>query len=299
MIYIDTSKLAPTKGWLDKSQNLLDELISHRNDKTKRDEIIDRASSQHHWKSLKEELKKLSYGKCWYSEAREIYSYYHIDHFRPKKRAIDDTSGVKVERDGYWWFTFDYKNFRISGGVGNTLKVDNFAVKTNCATCPEDDSDDEIIYFLDPTKKNDPKKLIINEDGEMKPSNTVAANWDHIRAKYTIEKLDLNFPDLKGERHVKWKKCNSLIQEIDILDMDYQSAPSAKKEERLENKLEEVRKLIAPCEELSATVRACLRASRRDWAIALLEESIDVESTCTDYVIPEEKNDSEIGTDLD
>jgi hypothetical protein len=163
MIYIDINKLSPSQEWLDKSQVLLDELIVHRNDKAKRDEIIDRASSQKHWKALKEELKKLSYGKCWYSEAREIYSYYHVDHFRPKKRAIDDTSGVKIPRDGYWWFTFDYKNYRISGGVGNTLKVDHFAVRSNCATCPEDDCEDEIIYFLDPTKKNDPKKLIVNE----------------------------------------------------------------------------------------------------------------------------------------
>jgi hypothetical protein len=109
------------------------------------------------------------------------------------------------------------------------------------------------------------------------------SNWDHIRAKYTIEKLDLNFPDLKSARHLKWKKCNSLIQEVDILDAEFQASPSARREERLENKLEEIRKLIAPCEELSATVRACLRASRRDWALALLEESIEVDSICADF----------------
>lgn len=289
MIYIDINRFSPSQEWLDKSQELLNDLIANRGNKAERDKIIDRASSQKHWKALKEELKKLSYGKCWYSEAREIYSYYHVDHFRPKQRAIDDTSGVKVERDGYWWFTFDYKNYRISGGVGNTMKVDHFAVRANCATCPEDDCEDEVIYFLDPTKKNDPRKLIVNENGEMKPANTVDTNWDHIRAKYTIEKLDLNFPDLKNARHLKWKKCNTLIQEVDILDAELQSAPSARKEERLENKLEEIRKLIAPCEELSATVRACLRASRRDWALALLEESIEVDNICVDFTIPEEK----------
>ncbi|GEM_PF-289564 len=289
MIYIDINKFSPSQEWLDKSQELLNELILYRNDKAKRDEIIDRDSSQKHWKALKEELKKLSYGKCWYSEAREIYSYYHVDHFRPKKKAIDDTSGVKVERDGYWWFTFDYKNYRVSGGVGNTSKVDHFAVKANCATCPEDNCDDEVIYFLDPTKKNDPKKLIVNENGEMTPANTVDTNWDHIRAKYTIKKLDLNFSDLKSARHIKWKKCNTLIQEVDILDADYQASPSAKREERLENKIDEIRKLIAPCEELSATAKACLRASRRDWALALLEESIVVDITCADFIVPLEK----------
>src|SRR5690606_38211924 len=132
----------------------------------------------------------------------------------------------------------------------NTLKVDHFAVKSNCATCPENDYEDEVIYFLDPTKKNDPKKLHVNENGEMKPANTIDTNWDHLRAKYTIQKLDLNFPDLKTARHIKWKKCNTLIRVVDILDSEFQSSPSARKEERLENKLEEIRKMIAPCEEL-------------------------------------------------
>ena len=292
MIYIDIKKLAPSKEWLDKSKELLDELIIYRDNKAKRDEIIDRSSSQNHWKNLKEELKKLSYGKCWYSEAREIYSYYHVDHFRPKKRATDDTKGTTVSRDGYWWFAFDYKNYRLSGGVGNTLKVDHFAVKTNCATCPEDDCEDELIYFLDPTKKNDPKKLIVNEEGEMKPSNPAITDWDHIRAIYTIEKLALNFPDLRAERKIKWSNCSRMILEVEILNKEYQKTPSAKKEGRLENKLNEIRRLLAPCEELSATVRACLRSSRRDWALALLEESIDIDSICVDYNVSEEKKET-------
>ncbi|WP_395762975.1 hypothetical protein ACH34F_03930 [Elizabethkingia anophelis] len=284
MIYIDLNKLSPSKEWLNKSQELLTELITHRDNKVERDRIIDKTSSQKHWKKLKNKLKKLSYGKCWFSEARDVYSYYHVDHFRPKKRAIDDTTGVKVPRDGYWWFTFDYKNYRLVGGVGNTIKVDHFAVKTNCATCPEDNYEDEIIYLLDPTKKNDPKKLIVDEEGTIKPLNNDETHWDNIRAKYTIEKMNLNYPDLKGARHIKWNKCNKLIQEVDILDTEYQISPSAKREEKLENKLNEVRTLIAPCEELSATNRACLRSSRRPWALALLEEAIEVDSICAEYM---------------
>ncbi len=288
MIYIDRTTFQPSREWLETSAALLDELILNRNNKEKRDAIIDRKSSQKHWSSLKNELKKLSYGKCWYSEARDIYSYYHVDHFRPKKRAIDDITGTRVERDGYWWFAFNYKNYRLSGGVGNTLKADYFAVKSNCATCPEDDCEDEQIYFLDPTRKNDPKKLTINEDGEIKPSNSVETHWDHLRAKYTIRKLDLNFPDLLAARHLKWNICNRIVNEIDILDAEYQASPSARREERLDNKLDEVRRLIAPCAELSATARACLRASRRDWALAILEESIDITTVCADFELPVE-----------
>lgn len=286
MIYIDIDKLRPSEEWLEQSKQLLDELIANRNDKAKRDAIIDKPSSQKHWKNLKAELKRLSFGKCWYSEARDIYSYYHVDHFRPKKRVIDDTSGTKVEREGYWWFTFNYKNYRLSGGIGNTEKLDHFAVKSNVATCPEDECDDEVIYFLDPVKKNDPKKLIFVENGEIRPANPDNANWDYIKAEYTIKKLGLNYPELKTERHIKWKTCNRLIEEVRLLDSEYQAKPSAKREERLESKLNEVRKLIAPCEELSATSRACLRASRDAWALALLEEQINIYDICSDYIIP-------------
>jgi len=295
MIYIDISQLKPSQEWLDKSKELLDELISHRDDKAKRDEIIDRASSQKQWKNLKIELKRLSFGKCWYSEAREIYSHYHVDHFRPKKKVIDDTNDQKAERDGYWWITFDHTNYRLSGGVGNTTKREHFAVLSNCATCPEQDCEDEITFLLDPTKRDDPKKLMINENGEMVPIDNDPTHWDHIRANYTINKLHLNFPDLVSERHVKWNKCSRLIKEIDLLNSEYQLTPTATKEGKLESKLGEVRQLIAPCEELSSTVRACLRASRRDWALAVLEDTIDLNDVCADYIVQDE-NDEEADT---
>lgn len=293
MIYIDNTKLNLPKDWVAKSDELLASLVALKKKKAERDEIIDKVSSQKHWKALKKELKKLSFGKCWYSEAREIYSHYHIDHFRPKKRATDDTGRVIKHRDGYWWLTFNWKNYRLSGGVGNTSKLDHFAVKANLANTPESDYEDEIIYLLDPTKKNDPKKLTFNEDGSICPINTNVSHWDHIRAKYTIEKLDLNYSDLKAERQVKWSKMNSLIEEINLLDIQYQNSPSAKKEAVLESKLEEVRKLIAPCEELSSTSRACLRASRQEWALALLEENLETDKYCNHYKIKEEEDDND------
>ena len=95
------------------------------------------------------------------------------------------------------------------------------------------------------------------------------------------------------ERHVKWNKCSRLIEEVDQLDVHYQNQPSATNEAKLEAKLDEVRKMIAPCEELSATVRACLRASRRPWALLLLEEAIDIDFICADYIVPKEVEEEE------
>lgn len=284
MIYIDLNKLNPSEKWLKKAEELLQELIDNRYNKEKRDKIIDKASSQQHWTKLKEELEALSYGKCWYSEAREIFSYYHVDHFRPKKRAIDDTNGNREERDGYWWLAFDYKNYRLSASVGNTKKSDHFAVRSNCATKPEDSIEDEIIYLLDPTNISDPNKLIVDEQGTIKPSNPNASDWDNIRAKYTIEKLHLDWPDLKTERQVKWSKVQRLIDDVDLLDQKYQQKPSADSRAKLDEKIREIIKHIAPCSELSATARACLRASRKNWALEILEMQIDINEFCKEYI---------------
>lgn len=281
MIYIDISKFKPSDEWLKKSQDLQEQLLCFRDNKTKRDEIIKKNKKV--WKELKKELKKLSYGKCWYSEAREIYSHYHVDHFRPKLEAVDTFNDKNSNKDGYWWMAFEYTNYRLSGSVGNVKKSNHFAVKSNYANCPEDDISDEVIYFLDPTRPNDYKKLTVDEFGVIKPSNPNKTSWDNIKATYTIEYLHLYYPDLQEERRNKWKKTKILMDNIDIADAELNLNPSASKEHKYNSLIEEMRKMIAPCEELSATVRACLKASRKDWALDLLAENIDVEKYCMEY----------------
>lgn len=288
MIYIDIKKLQPSKAWADKSALLTEELKKYKDDKVKRDEIIDK--NRKVWKDLKGDLKKLSYGKCWYSEARDIYSHYHVDHFRPKKKAIDFDG---KPRDGYWWLVFEQSNFRLCGSVGNTRKVDHFAVKTNCALSPDNDYHDEVIYLLDPANKRDCSLIAINEDGKIVPFNTNDRQWDNIRARYTIDKLDLDYPDLRQARMIKWKKVKLLIDEVEILESRYNSMPSAKAQEKLERKLNEIRAMLAPCEELSSTVKNCLRASRKDWAILLLSDAIDEKEYCKDFIIPNEIDQDE------
>lgn len=73
------------------------------------------------------------------------------------------------------------------------------------------------------------------------------------------------------------------MDNIDIADAELNLNPSASKEHKYNSLIEEMRKMIAPCEELSATVRACLKASRKDWALDLLAENIDVEKYCMEY----------------
>lgn len=47
----------------------------------------------------------MSYGKCWYSEAKDAGANFDVDHFRPKAEAKRAENLVDVE--GYAWLAFD------------------------------------------------------------------------------------------------------------------------------------------------------------------------------------------------
>ena len=133
MMYIDTTKLETSKIiWFDRWKRRTSVLLENIENATtikERNEIIDR--SHRYWSVFKEELKKLSYNKCWYSETKNPYSHLHVDHFRPKKKVEDIYDTANKMRDGYWWLVFEFTNFRLSGSVGNVKKNDHFAVKFN------------------------------------------------------------------------------------------------------------------------------------------------------------------------
>ena len=94
----------PPRKWLKKAEKLTRKLLRAPND-DKRNEIIEK--NKKFWGELKRWLLKHSYYKCWYSDARELFSYYDVEHFRPKRAALDLE---KNARTGYWWLSFDWKN---------------------------------------------------------------------------------------------------------------------------------------------------------------------------------------------
>lgn len=270
MIYIDNTKLEkPTQRWMDRAALLLKNLEEAANN-DERNKIID----QNHrvWKLLKDSLKKLSYGKCWYSETRNVYSHPHIDHFRPKKRAQDIFDKKNPTKDGYWWLTFDVTNYRLCGSVGNVKKNDHFAVKYNRVLEPGPVSD-EVYYFLDPTNKEDVKLLNFDNNGTVIPSAPEAfEKWDFERAKYTIEYLDLNYSDLQEARKIKWQATTLIIKEVNRLNSIYNDEPTNQNKNNRETEKNKLRAMLSPEQELTSTVRSCLRASGEDWAYKLLEE---------------------------
>ncbi len=279
MIYINNKVTPPSAKWLKKAKELTEAMKAAPND-AERFKIIDK--NHRIWGLLKDTLKKMSYGKCWYSEAREIYSHYHVDHFRPKKKALDPSN---FDRGGYWWLAFDWENYRLMGSVGNSKKGDYFPVRRHKANSHADPIRDEVHYLLDPCKKDDVKLLNFDETGKAIPAaNEMLANWSYLRAKETIDWYDLNYEDLKEERKRIWRTTVDEILDTQILIDEFEVTQSIVTEGDITAKYESFRKKIAPCSELSSTYRSCLRSSGFDWAQRLIEENINPTSYCKEYI---------------
>lgn len=205
MIFIDLEHKKPTDtnipgwapwtqaqwdAWLAKSAQLVAEMaaLDAAGKHDERNALIDANSG--HWGALKEWLLALSGGKCWFSEVRELYSHYDVEHFRPKKeaKALD---GAK--RDGYWWLAFDYMNFRACGNVGNRKKGGWFPLQQGslCSTYAAPCEESETRYLLDPIDDDDVSLIAFDEEGKVIPAPS-ASNWEQQRVQETVTRLKLN-----------------------------------------------------------------------------------------------------------
>lgn len=272
MLFINQDRISVENvKWQNKAKELLEELVAAES-KEERHEIIE--SNKRYWKLFKNHLKSLSYNKCWYSDSINPASHYHVDHFRPKKKVVD--IGLP-DREGYWWLAFDDTNFRLSGSVPNTKKGSHFAVKKN-PVISQGSINDEVIYFLDPTKKQDVGLINFREDGmaiESAPEDEEP--WDFKRANYTIDKLDLNYVDLYETRSAEWLFMSEIVKKVNKKIKENNDDPSASTEKEIDGLKDQCRVRIASCANFASTNRACLRASGKRWAFELLEEDIDSE----------------------
>lgn len=266
MIHISIDGENPPEDWCRKAERLSEEL-KQLDSPEERKRLIEKNKGL--WKDLKNWLLKLSHNKCWYSEAREIFSFYDVDHFRPKNCA-KQLDGI--EREGYWWLAFDWKNFRICGNIGNRPnkrtdgetrgKADYFPLKdgTLNAAGPDCDLRDEMNYLLDPTDINDPLLLTFDESGLPKPV-AASGTWDYERAKITIKLLHLDYVLLVDERKRIWSECNRLISNLQFLTNEQANNPSVTRKGEIINIFNKFREMSSEKAVLSSTARACLLSS--------------------------------------
>jgi uncharacterized protein (TIGR02646 family) len=279
MIYIYQDSTKIPQAWLEKVAALQRQLEALPNAEERKAFINSRSAI---WSEIKDKLLEMSHGKCWYSEAPDAVSDWHVDHFRPKCRAVDED---RTEHDGYSWLAFDWKNYRIAGSYPNSPhrddagttrgKWDFFPLANGCIRADWDhrDCSQEICLLLDPTKKNDPKLLTFNEEGlplPSDPSNPITKK----KVEVTVHYLFLDSARLNAARKRKWRETSDWIQEY------HEACPKAYEDcthqdfYRLERHLTQLATITGPEAPYSATARACLRANSLGHLIQLPEEAV-------------------------
>jgi hypothetical protein len=214
-MYIDVSKLKVPVDWISKAKKKTEKLakIHATGNINARNKFIDDNSTLWSDPRIKKALLDLSYGKCWYTEAQDVASYSQVEHFRPKKEALE-LDGTK--RDGYWWRSFDPTNFRICGAVPNRAKACYFPLlkDSKLGTPEQPKCRGERPVFIDPTNIGDVAQVSYDAEGKMIP-NIVALTENKKRVNITIEKFHLNEHQPLIEKRMEiWQKCNSLISDI-------------------------------------------------------------------------------------
>lgn len=245
-------------SWLVKSQKYL-QTITDLNAQGKipeRNTFID--NNSFHWGKLKPWLEVLSHGKCWFSEVRDLYSHYDVEHFRPKKerKELD-----KTIHDGYWWLAFEYTNYRLCGNVGNRKKGGWFPLKPGSLTstyeCRCEES--ETYYLLDPTDPCDPELLAFDEEGKAIPSPNCQSEWEKKRAEETILRLKLSEHELLSEERKKiWQAINIEIDQYLTAKSKLSTGCNPGIREKVKAHLRIIKEYTLPTSELSSVARWCL-----------------------------------------
>jgi len=266
--FIDLENNKPDDVWLKKSDELTKKLIElhEKGDIEGRNKLIN--DNSEHWGKLKEWLLDLSHRKCWFSEAREIYSHYDVEHFRPKLEAksLDGTP-----RDGYWWLAFDYRNFRACGNVGNRKKGGWFPLKAGSILSKYDNQceESETCYLLDPTDADDVELIAFDEEGKVIPAPGIT-DWEMERVDETIKRLKLNeHEDLPTERQKIWQKMAREIEKYERAKSRCGAGNNPAAKEKLRQHARNIKLMTKECEELSAVAKWCV-LFRNDQKLAKL-----------------------------
>jgi hypothetical protein len=245
------------EAWQEKSDKLVESLanLTSSGDLAGRNKLIDDNSL--HWGQLKPWLASLSGGKCWFSETRDLYSHYDVEHFRPKKER-KSKDGSKT--DGYWWLAFNYLNLRLCGNVGNRKKGGWFPLQPGslCSSFDNQCHDMEVPYFIDPIDIEDVKLVAFDEEGNLVP-NPHATAWETERVVETALRLKLNEHDeLPEARRKIWAKTTRLVNEYLTQKARCGDGVNLVAREKMKSAAKSIREMTHTTTELSSVAKWCV-----------------------------------------
>lgn len=253
----------PPQDWVDEAEAVTNALRAAENG-PERTAII--KAKERLWKDdrIRNWLLGQFNNKCWYTEAHESVSSYHVDHYRPKGRA-SDLEGNECE--GYWWLAFNWQNYRISGQLINVKKLDVFPVIEGARANPYDaiSLELEAPLLIDPIT---PQARLISYEKDEDACIAVPAarinEVDKLRAEKTIEVLGLNRRDrLNRKRTEYWENCLMAIAEHSGAE-----GPYVLRLVRQASAMSKLKNMVAYNAEFSSVVEACLRKNAPEHLIA-------------------------------
>jgi hypothetical protein len=254
-VHIPKEKTPPA-DWLADAEAASAALAGAAN-KAERDAIIE--ANQKLWQDnrIRNWLLSLFHDKCWYSEAHDSVSAYHVDHYRPKGQVTD--VGRANPEPGYWWLAFRWQNYRICGQLINVKKNDVFPLVCGHRATPDkaDSLALEAPALVDPT--TDDARLIsfdMDEDGCRAVPSGGADDDDRNRAITTIDVIGLNRLDrLNRKRANVWEECREKL----VSYVAASGEPGPMKQLRRALIILDLKKRVSYESELSSVAEACIR----------------------------------------
>jgi hypothetical protein len=285
MRHIEIDTFAPSEAWQQKARDATAELLALPT-AGERLAYIKRKSEI--WKEFGQELLAHFGHKCWYTDAPNYGARLDVEHFRPKAVTIELTVNDCAEasddlllklptdrREGYWWLAFDSENLLLCAQVMNREDKRNF-FPLHCASPVASSNDqaawrNEIPAFLDPRNLDDVCLVAYDETGAMRPRADLAG-WERLRVVITNECFGLSRfqPLIEGRQRI-WQNCTGLLERYMAAASKQQqeAAPNPVLQQRKNDALSELRKLLDPDEPFSSVAASCLQNSPYPWARAL------------------------------
>jgi uncharacterized protein (TIGR02646 family) len=246
-IYVDRSKISAE--WLKKADKVTAEICAE-DDEERRKEIIKKRSAL--WGELKTTLLDMSHQKCWYTEADDCVSDWHVDHFRPK--------------DHYQWLAFDWKNYRIAGAKPNRKKSIHFPLhdQSTRASFEAPDISPEHPRLLDPTVPDDIELILFDEEGVLKnaqPDNKDAEG----RIALSSKLLDIDGERLITMRQDIWNRCQSKIDNVRSFVIEKRNCDDALQSKAIKDWAAELRTMESPNSAFSKVAKCCIETNGVRW----------------------------------
>lgn len=221
--------------------------------------------NEDHWKNdtLRDYLRSLSLGKCWYTEVKFAADYLQVEHFRPKASVKNENK--EVCHDGYWWLAFSYSNYRLAKPMPNIRKGVYFPLRRRAmAACdPRTPISYEIPMLLDPANEEDVAMLGFNSHGMPEPCKepmTDFDGWDLKRINFSIEAYGLDDPVVCKQRKALWLQITAMFGEYVIHNKKYKDEQCLESKGKAKQILSELKKFLAPEQEYTALIRDCFDA---------------------------------------